>query len=408
MSDPFSSIHRPLEGVRVLDLAHVLAGPYCTMLMALSGAEVIKIEPPRVGELFRRHTVMAKDGREVADDIAFLHRNKQAITLNLRAEKGRAIFKRLVEKADVVAENFTPQTMNRLGLGYAVLRQINPGLVYTSISGFGHDDIYQSPYVDRPAFNTIAQAMGGLMDITGEPGRRPIDSGVSLGDLIPAVFALAGTLMALRMRDLTGLGQHVDIAMCDCIASFSQIAVLENYLTGVLPTRHTPMRGNPRGTFKVKDGYVVMTTMGDAMWERLSGLVGRPDLLADPRLLTDKDRGACYESVIVPMLEDWAKDMTRAEVVDAFIAADLPAGPVQSAADLLDCPHMKARRMVLEYDDPNEGHLVLTGNPLKFSAVPETAPTPAPRLGQDTEAVLRGLLGLSDGDLVTLREEQVI
>ena len=399
---------QPLEGVRVLDLAHVLAGPYCTMLMALSGAEVIKIEPPQVGDMFRRHTVIAKDGREVADDIAFLHRNKKAITLNLRAEKGKAIFKRLAEKADVVVENFTPQTMNRLGLGYAALREVNSGLIYTSISGFGHGDIYQSPYLQRPAFNTIAQAMGGLMDISGEPGRPPIAAGVSLGDLIPAVFALAGTVMALRMRDLTGIGQHVDIAMVDCIASFCQIPVLEYYLTGVLPTRDTPMRGNPRGSFKVKDGYVVMTTVGDAMWERLCRLVGRPDLTADPRLTNDKDRGSCYDSVIVPILENWAKDMTRAQVVDAFLAADLAAGPVQSAADLLECPHMKARKMVVDYDDPNEGHLVLTGNPFKLSAVPETVPTPAPRLGQDTEAVLRGLLGLSDSDLVDLREEQVI
>jgi len=402
-----TSIKQPLEGIRVLDLAHVLAGPYCTMLMALNGADVIKIEPPK-GELFRRHTLIAKDGREVADEIAFLQRNKKAMTLDLRSEKGKVILKRMVAEADVLVENFTPQTMKRLGLGYDVLREINPRLIYTSISGYGHDDVLKSPYCDRPAFNTVAQGVGGLMDNTGEPGRPPIASGVALGDFIPAVFALSGTLMALRMRDITGFGQHVDIAMVDCVASFSQIAVLENYLTGVLPNRDNQMRGNPKGSFKVKDGYVVMTTMGDAMWERLCRLASRPDLIADPRLATDKLRGALYESVIEPMLVNWAKDMTRTEVVEAFIAADLPAGPVQSAADLAECPHMKARHMIVEFDDPHEGHLLLTGNPLKFSGVREGVPTPAPQLGQDTDAVLRCLLGLSDQEIFALRQEQVV
>lgn len=405
--NPVENSTQPLDGIRVLDLSHVLAGPYCTMLMALSGAEVIKVEP-REGELFRRHTLVAKDGRVVPDEIVYLHRNKQAITLDLRTEKGKDLLKRMAAKADVLVENFTPSTMKRLGLGYDVLRAINPRLVYTSISGYGHDDILKSPWSDRPAFNTVAQGVGGLMDNTGEPGRPPISSGVSLGDFVPALFALSGTLMALRLRELTGVGQHVDIAMADCIASLSQIAVLETYLTGVVPNRDNQMRGNPKGAFRVKDGWVVMTTMGDAMWERLCRLCGRPEFIADPSLATDKLRGEHYETVIEPMLLAWGKDKTRTEAVDAFIAAKLAAGPVQSAADLIDCPHMKARNMILEFDDPHEGHLVLTGNPIKFSAVPETVPTPAPRLGQDSEAVLRGLLGLSAQEVADLRREQVI
>jgi crotonobetainyl-CoA:carnitine CoA-transferase CaiB-like acyl-CoA transferase len=397
----------PFEGVLVLDMAHVLAGPYCTMLMALCGANVIKIEPPK-GELFRRHTLIAKDGREVADEIAFLHRNKKAITLDVRTERGKEILKHMVRKADVLVENFTPQTMRRLGVGYEVLHEINPKLIYTSISGYGHEDVLKSPWCERSAFNTVAQGVGGLMDHTGTPGGPPLASGIPLGDFVPAVFALSGTLMALRMRDLTGIGQHVDIAMADCIASFSQIAVLENYLTGVLPNRNNQLHGNPKGAFKAKDGYVVMTTMGDAMWERLCRLCERPDLISDPGLKTDKQRGAQFDSVVLPMMTEWARNKTRAEVVDAFTAADLAAGPVQSAADLLDCPHMKARNMIVECDDPYEGHLVLTGNPIKFSAVPETTPTAAPQLGQNTDEVLRDLLGLSGGDLAALREQKVI
>ncbi|RDJ20637.1 CoA transferase [Bosea caraganae] len=407
MSDSSPLVTKPLEGVRVLDLAHVLAGPYCTMLMALNGAEVIKVEPLQ-GEMFRHHKLVAKDGRQVTDAVAFLHRSKKAITLDLRTEKGKDLLKQMVATADVLVENFTPQTMRRLGLGYDVLREINPRLVYTSISGYGHDDILKSPYSDRPAFNIVAQAASGLMDITGEPGGAPLAAGLSLGDFVPAVFALSGTLMALRMRDLTGIGQHVDIAMCDCLASFSQIAITENYLTGVLPDRNNLLRGNPRGAFKVKDGYVVMTTIGDAMWARFCTFVGRPELSSDPRFSTDRLRGAQYDTVIEPLLSEWGKDKTRREVVDAFIAADLPAGPVQSAADLLDCPHMKARDMIVEVDDPVHGHLVMTGNPLKFSAVPEATPTPAPKVGQDTDEVLSALLGLREHDIADLRRQKII
>jgi crotonobetainyl-CoA:carnitine CoA-transferase CaiB-like acyl-CoA transferase len=398
---------QPLQGIRVLDLSHVLAGPYCTMLMALNGAEVIKVEPLQ-GELFRHHTLVANDGRIVASEIVYLHRNKEAITLDLHTEKGKALLKRMVKKSDVLVENFSPSTMKRLGLGYDVLREINPRLVYTSISGYGHDDILESPWCHRPAFNTVAQGVGGLMDNTGEPGRPPISSGVSLGDFVPAVFALSGTLMALRMRDHTGHGQHVDIAMADCIASLSQMAVLETYLTGVVPNRDNQLRANPKGSFRVKDGYVTMTTIGDAMWERLCRLMGHPELISDPRFATDKDRGAQYETVIEPMLIEWGKDLTRVEAVDAFTASKLAAGPVQSAADLLDCPHMKARNMVVAFHDPNAGPLMLTGNPIKFSSVPESVPMPAPRLGQDSEAVLRRILGLSEVEVLELRRGQVI
>ncbi len=401
------SIKRPMEGIRVLDFSHVLAGPYCTLLMALNGAEVIKIEPPK-GELSRRQLMTTKDGRKVAANVAYAHRGKKAITLNLRSEKGKEICKELVKVADVAVENFSASTMDRLGLGYRTLKEVNPALVYTSISGFGHNDIFEGPYVDRPAFNLVAQAMGGIMDITGEAGRPPIPTGVALGDLVASVFALAGTAMALRMRDLTGQGQHVDIAMYDCLASFSQRAVLRYHLTGEVPTRGDDKRENPLGAFKVKDGYVVMTTMGDDMWGRFCNMIGRPDLRADPRLNPDTARGRQYDSVIRPILEEWARDKTRTEVVDAFLAADLPAAPVQSVADMVECPQLKVRNMIQEFDDPNNGKLVLTGNPLKFSAVEEMKPTPAPLLGQDTDSVLRELLGMSEQQLAQLHEEQVV
>lgn len=389
-------------------MSHVLAGPYCTLLMALNGAEVIKIERPKVGELARRHLLVAKDGRKVAHTVAYVHRGKKGVTIDLRSEKGKEIFKKLVKVSDVVIENFTPGTMERLGLSYRVLREINPALVYTSISGFGHDDIYPGPYVDRPAFNIVAQAMSGIMDITGELGGPPIPTGVALGDLVASVFALSGTVMALRMRDLTGVGQHVDISMYDCLASFAQRPLLRCYLTGETPTRGDDKRENPLGAFKVKDGYVVMTTMGDEMWGRLCNLIGRPELRTDPRLNPDTARGRLYDSVLRPILEEWAKDKTRAEVVNAFLGADLPSAPVQNVAELMECPHLRARKMVQEFDDPNEGHLMLTGNPLKMSGVEEQVPAPAPLLGQHTDEVLRDILGVPDHELARLHEDGVV
>ena len=401
-------IQRPLEGIRVLDLTHVLAGPYCTMLMADNGAEVIKIEPPGVGELGRKQITVAKDGRLVAHDEVFLHRNKKAIALNLRLEKGKDIFRRLVKVSDVVVENFTPQAMKRLGFGYDALKEINPRIVYTAISGFGHDDIYRGPYTDRPAFNPIAQAMSGMMDITGEGGGPPTLVGVPVGDLVPAIFALSGTLMALRMRDQTGVGQLVDVSMYDCLVSFNQRAVFKHYLTGGIPTRGNQGFGSPLGNFKVKEGYVTMTIMGDAMWHRFCLMIGKPGLETDERLTPDRVRGSKYESVIKPILEEWAKDKTRAEVVELFLANDLPAGPVQNAKDIYECPQVNARNMLVEFDDPIAGHLVETGNPFKFSGVAERLPNPAPDIGQDTDAVLQELLSLSDAELANLREEKVI
>jgi len=399
---------KPLNGIRVLDLSHVLAGPYMTLFLAQNGAEVIKIENPEGGELSRRLLVKTADGRSVDHVAAYLNRGKKGLGLNLRSEQGKAIFRELVKSSDIVVENFTPNTMRRLGFGYDELRAINPRIIYTSLSGFGHDDIYPSPMMDRPAFNLIAQAMGGIMDITGEENGPPIPTGVALGDLVAGVFALSGTLLALQHRERTGVGQHVDISMYDCLTSFSQRAVLRTFLTGDVPTRGRDSRENPLGTFKVKDGHVVMTLMGDAMWARFCELVKRLDLLDHPDFHPDSARGARYDSFIRPLLEDWARDKTRAEVVDLFAAADLPAASVQDAADILACPQLLGRRMIEEVDDPVRGRMVYTGNPIKLSNVEEEPASPAPAVGQDTDALLSGLLNISADEMASLRAARAI
>ncbi|MGV3652514.1 MAG: CaiB/BaiF CoA transferase family protein [Devosia sp.] len=395
---------RPLDGIRVLDLSHVLAGPYMTLFLVQNGAEVIKIENPAGGDMARRLIARSTDGRDIDHVAAYLNRGKKGLALNLRSDEGKAIFRDLVAKSDIVVENFTPATLKRLGFGYEELKAINPAIIYTSLSGFGHDDIYPSPMMHRPAFNLIAQAMGGIMDITGEADGPPIPTGVALGDLVAGIFALSGTLLALQHRTRTGVGQHVDISMYDCLASFSQRAVLRTYLTGDVPTRGRDSRENPLGSFKVKDGYVVMTLMGAPMWQRFCAMIDRQDLLDHPDLNPDAARGARFDTVLRPLLEEWAEDKTRDDVVALFSAADLPAAPVQDAADLLACEQLRARRMIEEVDDPARGPMVYTGNPIKLSNMREEVPSPAPVLGQDTESVLEGLLGLSADRIAALRQ----
>jgi CoA:oxalate CoA-transferase len=399
---------KPLEGLRILDLTHVLAGPYCTLFMALNGAEVIKIETPEGGEMARRLLMQARDGRIVDAALAYQNRGKQSLTLNLRSEEGRALFLDLVRISDVVVENFSATTMKRLGLDYAALRQVNPRIVYTSISGFGHDDILPGPYVDRPAFNLIAQAMGGIMDISGELDGPPIVCGVPLGDLTAGIFGLSGTLLALRQREMTGEGQHVDVAMYDALASYSQRLVTRYYLTGEVPTRGRDNRENPQGIFKAKDGYVAITVMGDAMWARFCAMLGRPEMRDEPAMNPDTARGKLYDSVLQPMLEAWASEMTREEVLESFRAADLPCAPVQDTHDLLNCPHLKARNMIVEVDDPVRGRIAYTGNPIKLSGMPEEQPSHAPTLGQDTDAILSRLLGLDAARLEALHARKII
>jgi len=391
----------------VLDLTHVQAGPYCTLFLALNGADVIKIEPPQ-GELARGHITPLKDGRRVAHNIAFFQRGKRAMTLNLRTDEGKEVFRDLVRNSDVLVENFTAHAMDRLGLGYADLKEINPRLIYASLSGFGHDDLYEGPYSERPAFNLIAQAMSGIMDITGELGGPPIPTGVAMGDLVAGVFTLSGILLALRMRETTQRGQHVDISMYDCLTSFSQRAIQRTYLTGEVPTRGDDQRDTPQGPFKVKDGYIVMSAMGDAMWDRLCTMIGHPEIKDDPRFNPEHARGRAFDDEIKPILEEWAQDKTRDEVVDLFTASHLPAASVQNSRDLLECPQLEARNMIQRIDDPNYGAIVVTGNPIKLSALREAPFRPAPLLGEHTAEILNEVLKLSPVEIEDLRAKGAV
>ena len=399
----------PLEGIRVLDLTHVVAGPYCTVLLADAGAEVIKIERPGAGEMARSlgPFVTNARGEKASGTFLRLSRNKKGFSLDLRKAEGKKIFKELVKIADVVVENFVPGVMERLELGYPMLKETNPRIIYASISGFGHVDIYPGPYVDRPSFNMIAQAMGGLMEITGEADGPPFDCGASVGDIFPGVLTAFGILLALRIRETTGFGQHIDTSMYDAMISLNERAILNYYLTGVIPTRGKEALLMPHGAFRTNDGYVAIAVFTHEQWLGLCRAMGRDDLAADPSLKTGIER-AQRAAFLRPIIEEWTSQKGKNEVTKILLAEGTPAGPVQNARDIIECPQAQARNMIVEINDPVAGKIKLAGNPLKLSMVAEPPLNPPPMLGEHTEELLSGLLGMTSAEIERLSAEGVV
>lgn len=409
MRDEPQSTAGPLAGVRVLAVENFMAGPFGSMMLADAGAEVMKIESPEGGDGSRQVARILKDeqGQPIGAPFVRFNRNKKSLTLNLRAEPGKEIFRRLVKLADVVWENFRPGVMDRLGLGYGALREINPRLIYTSVSGFGHLDIYPGPYWERPAFDMVVQAMAGLMMLPGKDGDPPLWLGFPLSDLYPSMLAAYGTLLALMARERTGRGQHVDIAMYDASVSLNERAVSLAYITGEAPQRGADPYFAPYGPFQAQDGFVVIGLISEPMWPRFCQALKRPDLEADPRLRNGMDRFRHMESVLKPIIDQWLADKTAEEAAQILLESGVPAAPVQTAKDLLRCPQVHARRMLLEFDYYGN-RVAAAGNPVKLSASPEGPPSSPPRLGQHTEEILRTLLGIGPEEIVRLRAEGII
>lgn len=400
---------RPLEGIRVLALEQFAAGPYGSMFLTDFGAEVIKIEAPGIGEGGRNIQPYVENERgRTSYAMVSRNRGKKSLSLNLQKEEGREIFRRLAGVSDVVWENMRPGVMDKLGLGYRALRALNPKIIYASISGFGHGDIYQSPYIELPAFDIAAQAMSGLMLRPGQKGQPPLFLGFALGDYYPGVMATMGVLLALRWRDLTGQGQHVDISMYDATISLNELGIVFYSFTKQLAERGVIALAAPYGAFQAKDGYVVIAVVGEPIWARFCRAIGREDLLQDPSLQSGVERVKRMDDLLRPIVEGWSRDKTRAEVVEYLNRHGVPTMPVREVDDLFSCPHARARRMLLEVDDPVAGKQTVAGNPVKLSAVPDAPAVPPPQLGQHTEEVLSGLLGLREAELARLREAGVI
>lgn len=389
-----------LEGIRVLDLSRVLAGPYCTMMLADYGADIIKIEPPEVGDDSRAFGPFV--GKESAYFMS-LNRNKRSITLNFKREQERELFKELVKYADVVVENYRPGTMEKFGLSYEELKQINPKIIYAACSGFGHT----GPYRDKPAYDIIVQAMGGIMSITGPENGDPTRVGASVGDVMAGMFTAYGVMMALFHRERTGEGQKVDVGMLDC-----QVAVLENaiarYVTsGIVPgplgNRHPSI--TPFSSFTAQDGYIIVGAGNDRLWERLCNILGLSDLVKDPRFDTNAHRTNNAKELAV-ILNEIFKTKTINDWLSMLEEAGLPCEPINTIDRIVNDPHVKAREMIVEVEHPVAGKLKMPGVPVKLSATPGAVEFPAPLLGQHTNEIIKEVLGWDEEQIAQVFSEK--
>lgn len=391
-----------LEGVRVLDLTRVLAGPFATMMLADMGAEVIKIEVPKTGDDSRQF------GPFVNGESSYymnLNRNKKGITLNLKG-RGKELFLEMVKKADIIVENYRPGTMEKLGLGYEELKKINPRIVYGAVSGFGH----YGPYKDRAGYDIIGQAMSGLMSTTGWPGGEPTRTGTAMSDILAGLSVAVGILGALRHRDVTGIGQKVDISLVDStVASMeiiNQIYLVEGRLPQRIGNRYESVY--PYDSFKANDGSMVIGAANDKLWRTLCNIMGQPELGLKPEFDTNWKRVQAHAEVKV-IVEAWTMTKSVKEIVDALLEAGIPAAPINNIEQVVNDPHIAgAREMFVEVDHPKAGKMKITGSHLKLSDTKPCIKTPSPLLGQHNDEVYKELLGLSTDEIAKMREEGLI
>ena len=394
-----SSRPLPLAGVRVLDISQVMAGPYACMLLGDLGADVVKIEPPGGGDQTRGAMGFKMKG---PDSLGFLNmnRNKRSVTLNLKSPAGRDVLLRLAQDADILVENYRPGAMKRLGLGYDVVKDVNPRLVYTSISGFGQT----GPWSDRPGFDLMAQAMSGVMSVTGYPGGPPVKAGVPVADIGCALFAIYATLAAYIGAKSTGQGQYVDASLFDAALAFSVWDICDYWGTGKPPE---PLGTSnkmtaPYQAMASSDGYFVMGANNQKLWEKLCTLMDRKELLADERFSTISLRLA-HRPALEQELEKTFRQKTKDHWVGTLLDAGIPAGPILSYPEAFGSEHAAAREMRMEIDHPIEGTVPNIGFAVKLSGTPQQVRRHPPLLGEHTNEVLAEI-GIDDAARLRLAE----
>jgi crotonobetainyl-CoA:carnitine CoA-transferase CaiB-like acyl-CoA transferase len=398
-----------LDGLRVVDLTMMLAGPFCTMLLADQGADIIKVEPlggdgtRAMGPFPRESTERAPYGGYFQS----INRGKRSIALDLKAESGKRVLRRLVRDADVLVENYRVGVMDKLGLGYESLRAINPRLVYAAIRGFGDPRSGASPYQDWPAYDVIAQAMGGMMGITGPKG-QPTKIGPGVGDTLPAVLAAFGILAAVHRAGRSGQGQFVDVAMYDAVLAFCERIVYQHSYTGEIPGPD----GNghpllcPFGLFPATDGWVAIACPSEHFWAHLARAMGRADLIDDPRYRTNNDRVA-HRDEVVGIIGDWTARHTK-RALSEILGSHIPFGPVNDIADIYADPHVRTRDMLVEVEHPGlERAVTIAGTPVKMSVTPGGVRRRSPLLGEHTDAILENL-GMDASEISRLRQDGVV
>jgi len=391
----------PLDGIRVLDLARYIAGPFCSMLLGDMGADVIKVERP--GGEDTRHLQPSRDGQSV---YAMLYnRNKRAITVNPRSERGRELLVELAGWADVVVENFRPGTMEKMGLGYERLREINPRLILTSISGFGQT----GPLRDRALFDAIGQAMAGVMSLTGDPDGPPTMTGTYTADHTTGLYAAFGTLLAVIDRERTGEGQHVDVALLDSMYSAIGVAASAYLNLGQVMSRtgNRDSLAAPGNTFRTQDGWIYIDASGDTLYRRLAEAMGQPELITDTRFADGVTRFR-NAAEIEQIVSRWTGSMTTEQVGVHLLQAGIPYGPVADMEEASANPQLAARDMIVTVEHPEMGTVRLPGLPVKLSRSPGAVRRPPPVVGEHTEEVLTSICGLSASDIEALRDEGAI
>ncbi len=377
----------PLNGITVIDMTRVLAGPYCTMLLHDLGARVIKVETPNTGDDARHFGPFAKGGKSAY--FMSLNRGKESIALNLKDDGDRKVFEALLSKADVLVENYRAGTMEKLGYGWDRLHGAYPQLIYAATSGFGQT----GPYAKRAAYDMVVQGMGGIMSITGHPGGPPTRVGTSVGDITAGLCTTVGVNAALLERTRTGKGAMIDVSMLDC-----QLAILENavarYVTsgkapGPLGARHPSI--TPFEAYESGDGHIIIAAGNDKLFTSLAGALDRPGLAQDPRFLTNKDRAENVDA-LKDELETVLKTQPTQHWMDALEKAGVPCGPINDVAQVMNDPQILSRNMVVSLEDPEAGHFRMAGNPIKLSNHPDPETRGAvPDLDQSRDAILKEL-----------------
>jgi formyl-CoA transferase len=394
---------RPLEGLRVVDLTRVLSGPYCTMQLGDMGAEVIKVEQPGKGDDTRAFAPPYQ-GDQAAYFLS-INRNKKSITLDMKSEAGKAVLWRLIDKADILVENFRPGAMDRLGFGYAAVSKRRPAMVYASISGFGAS----GPQKDRPGYDVIVQGEAGIMDITGPRDGAPYKVGTAVADLVSGLYAVQGILAALYAAKSTGQGQHVDISMYEAMASLLTFNAGIYFATGETPRR----RGNdhptivPYQTFEAADGWINLAVGNNDLWRRFCTAAETPDLVEDPRFARAADRVRNREE-LVPLVQAIVTQRTRDDWMARLNAAGVPSGAIRTVGEVCDSDLLKARGMIAHMEHASAGHVKAVKNAVHLSRTPLDGYVAPPQLGQHTREVLTGLLGYTAAEVEALARDGVI
>jgi crotonobetainyl-CoA:carnitine CoA-transferase CaiB-like acyl-CoA transferase len=394
---------RLLDGIRVLDLSRIIAGPFCSQILGDMGAEVIKVEQPGVGDESRTWGPPFQNGESVY--FFCVNRNKKSISVNMKDPRGKAIIRELAGRSDVLLENFKPGTLAKLGLDWDDLRHVNPRLIFCSISGFGRS----GPAAERGGYDVIAQAVGGLMGITGDPDGPPVKVGVAMTDICTALYAHGAILAALYARDRTGQGQRIDVSLLE-----TQIAALINIASSYLNAGEIPRKWGtahasivPYQAFQTRDGFMIIGGANDRLWVRLCEAIDLPEVARDPKFTTNAQRVEHREE-IVRLLEARLITRTRKEWESILAPLGIPCGPINRMDEVFADPQVEHLRMVWEAAHPQVGTIRMVRNPVTFSHTPVDFREPPPKLGEHTEDVLRGLLGYSAEQVATLRAAGVV